>query len=108
MECYALTIDDKAYKNEGCCYAIYLHGKIDHINGFDCVLMPELPEKDGVYSITVYLVKEKTYPCILYFWHTKDYSIPKGLICLEGDSEANEQARHLYNIKSESLNWQGD
>ena len=48
MEGYALRNDEhsSSYKNDGCVYCVYLHGKIERINGYDCVLLPELPHED--------------------------------------------------------------
>ena len=107
MEGYALRNDEysSSYKNDGCVYCVYLHGKIERINGYDCVLLTELPHEEGKFPITIYLSDGTPYRCTMYFWYPNGFPMGKGLICLEDDTEANRQAQILYDNKSITLSW---
>lgn len=100
---YAVRNDAKSstYKEGGCIYAVYLHGKIEEINGYDCICLLELPADDGIYTIEVILSDGTSYFCDMYFWYWQ--GIPKGLIVLKGDTAGEKFAKFKYNKKCVNL-----
>lgn len=86
---------------------IYLHGKLQDINGFDLVCMDFEPTRDGIFPIEVILADGTKYEdCTLYMWDVNAELIREnghihqhGLIVLNDDDEGNAYAKECYDKK---------
>lgn len=84
---------------------VYLHGKLEDINGYDicdiykCEYEDQTDMPETIEDVMVCTYKGKWYTCTLYLWHTREFNMNKGLICLRDDKEANEYAKKCYEQK---------
>ena len=107
---YAININHEWYEQDihysGGSY-IYLHGKLEDINGFDLVCMDFEPTRDGIFPIEVILVDGTKYEdCTLYIWDVYEVfnnGHQHGLIVLNNDDEANAYAKKCYENKVKML-----
>ena len=86
---------------------IYLHGKIEDMNGFDIVtfLRGNNPKKDGVYPTKVYLDSTTIVYCTMFLWETNmgNKDGLTGLIAMNGDESAMQDAQEKYNAKKDFI-----
>ncbi len=104
---------------------VYLHGKLQEINGYDIVDRyhddNDPCQQDQVIPVTVVMLDGTEYKAFGYFWKSPDKyefyktflgeliptqkvsAIQRGLICAWDDKEANEYALEKFNARSALL-----
>lgn len=74
---------------------VYLHGKLQDMNGFDLVDIENMPTEEGIYECKVQLAGKTDYiTAKLYFWKDKEIfpGRDRGLIVWRGDLVATYYA----------------
>ena len=84
---------------------IYLHGKLEEINGFDLcrvegLALPPKEEDFGIHFVTT-IINGIDYPSKLYLW--KRHNSWAGLVVGILDTEGMREAEELFNKKSEDV-----
>lgn len=86
---------------------IYLHGKLEKMNQFDLVYIPDkdMPQKEGEFGCEVVLYPTKQHiPAIMFYWTvTEPFRRNRGLIVLPDDIEAIEYAKKKFEERSNQL-----
>ena len=106
LEAYAESIDHEWFEQDQHTSGgmwIYLHGKIQDINGFDLVCMDFQPTRDGIFPIDVILVDGTKYECTLYIWDVNTNFHQHGLIVLDDDDEGIAYAKKCYETKPKCI-----
>ncbi|MEE3344381.1 MAG: hypothetical protein VZS44_09845 [Bacilli bacterium] len=85
---------------------MYLHGDLETLNGFDLLVIDNMPTERGIYDVNVILVDGTIHNAKFYFWQvplTDDYMRNRGLICAINDEWANSDAMPKYENNEEYL-----
>lgn len=87
---------------------IYLHGKLENMNQFDLVYIPnkDMPQKEGEFGCEVVLYPTKQHiPAIMFYWTTEESygRRNRGLIVLPDDTEAIAFAKEKYEMRERFL-----
>ena len=88
---------------------IYLHGKLEKMNQFDLVYIPnkDMPQKEGEFGCEVVIYPTKQHiPAIMFYWTVligETYRRDRGLIVLPDDTEAIEYAKKKFKERSNQL-----
>ena len=106
---YALDIENHRYnedtaKDNLLGEFIYLHGKLQQINGYDLIYLDEIPPKDGIYPCEVILSDGTVMKnCSFYYWKAPNRGINRGLVVLNSDIPSLEDAEEKYKQRLEFL-----
>lgn len=108
MLVYGLRIDFENYVPELEGHStdyVYLHGKVEKMNGFDLVWVTEMPTEDGIYDCEVRTCNsEELIPCKFFYWTTETpFKRDRGLIVMLGDNEHMQDAQAKFDERTPYL-----
>ena len=75
---------------------IYLHGKLERINGYDMCSL-DIPKREGIYECCT-VIGEDMYISKLFYWTVTNYGrkINRGLVVSISDKNGLEEAQKMY------------
>lgn len=98
MTIYAIKCSDSKPFTDG----IYLHGKLEELNGFDLCLADPKPDNEYGVAMCDVIIDDKTYQGKFYYWHNSIDRL-RGLVVALDDTEAIEYASLSFEERLEYI-----
>jgi len=100
MDIFGMSRDDNDHNHNQWSF-VYLHGKLETLNGFDlCYTFDTKPVDDTKKSVRVHIGNQHIY-ATLFYWNSK--GSVRGLIVADDDEEAYQYALQKFNERASIL-----